>query len=298
MSIHHDSELRAFHFAAKLGSMSLAAKHTKLSQPTISAHVGKLERLYGLELFFRKGRHLALTEFGLTLSEVTNRMYEAETEALSLLEQGRLSYRGTLRVCAVGPFNVMPIIRKFRDNHPDIHISLVSGDSALITDQVVNYRCDVGILVHAVDDPKIDCLPYRKQPLVIFASVNHPLARQKKCTVQDLHNKNFVLREEGSSTKRVFLETIARMGIGIRCNLEIGSRESLHEAVALDLGLGVVSSMAYRTDDRTLILPIVEPSLHTHVHIISRIDRSASPLISRFRSVAMALKNDLVSQGN
>jgi LysR family transcriptional regulator, low CO2-responsive transcriptional regulator len=295
MSIHHDSELRAFHFAARLGSMSLAAKHMQLSQPTISAHICKLERLYGLELFFRKGRQLVLTEFGLTLSEVTNRMYEAETEALSLLEQGKLSYRGTLRVCAVGPFNVMPIIRRFRDENPDIHVSLVLGDSAQITEQVTNYRCDVGILVHAVNDPKIDCLPYRKQPLVVFSSAKHPLANQKKCTVQDLHNKNFVLREHGSSTRRVFLETMARKGISIRCNLEIGSRESLHEAVALDLGLGVVSAMAYRPDDRTAVLPINEPSLHTHVHIISRMDRSASRLISRFRSVAIALQNDFLS---
>ncbi len=296
MSIHHDSELRAFHFAAKLGSMSLAAKHMGLSQPTISAHIGKLERLYGLELFFRKGRQLVLTEFGLTLSEVTNRLYEAETEALSLLEQGKLSYRGTLRVCAVGPFNVMPIIRQFRDKHPDIHVSLVLGDSAQITEQVTNYRCDVGILVHAVNDPKIDCLPYRKQPLVVFSSVKHPLARQKKCTIHDLQNKNFVLRESGSSTRRVFLETMTKMGISIRCNLEIGSRESLHEAVALDLGLGVVSAMAYRPDPRTKILPIHEPSLHTHVHLISRSDRSTSLLISRFKSIAIALQNDSVAK--
>lgn len=289
MSIHHDSELRAFHYSAKLGSMSLAAKHLNLSQPTISAHIGKLENLYGLELFFRRGRRLLLTEFGLSLAEVTNRMYEAATEALSLLEQGRLSYRGTLRVCAVGPFNVMPIIRKFRDENPDIHVSLVLGDSAQITEQVTNYRCDVGILVHAVNDPKIDCLPYRKQPLVVFSSVNHPLAKRDKCTIHDLQNKNFVLRESGSSTRRVFLEILAIKGISIRCDLEIGSRESLHEAVALDLGLGVVSAMAYRPDPRTTILPIHEPSLHTHVHLISRSDRSASQLISRFKSIAVNL---------
>lgn len=270
--------------------MSQAAKRAKVTQPTISAHIGRLEKVYGLELFYRKGRRLELTEFGFMLLEITNRMYEAETEALSLLEQGRLSYRGTLRLCAVGPFNVMPIISKFRDNHPNVHISIDLGDSAEITEQIINYRGDVGILVHAVADPRIDCTPYRKQPLVVFASKAHPLARKQTCELTDLSGHNFVLREHGSTTRSVLLEVMARRKIPIRCNLEIGSRESLHEAVALNLGLGIVSAMAYRPDDRTVILPIKDPDLHTHVHLISRVDRAKSPLIMRFQSAAQAVR--------
>lgn len=290
MSIHHDSELRAFHLAAKVGTMSRAAKVAGLSQPTISAHIGKLEKIYGLELFFRKGRQLELTEFGVMLREVTNRMYEAETEALSLLEQGKLSYRGTLRISAVGPYNIMPIIQRFREDHPNVHISLSFGDSSQIMDQVINYRSDAGILVHAVEDPRIDCIPYRKQPLVIFASKDHRMARQRNCDFSNLSNENFVLREHGSTTRRVFLEVMQRKGIEIRSNLEIGSRESLHEAVALNLGLGVVSKMAYRSDPRTVILPISDPAMNTYVHVISRRDRQSSLLIARFRSIASDLK--------
>lgn len=290
MSIHHDSELRAFHLAAKVGTMSRAAKVAGLSQPTISAHIGKLEKIYGLELFFRKGRQLELTEFGVMLREVTNRMYEAETEALSLLEQGKLSYRGTLRISAVGPYNIMPIIQRFREDHPNVHISLSFGDSSQIMDQVINYRSDAGILVHAVEDPRIDCIPYRKQPLVIFASKDHRMARLKNCDFSNLSNENFVLREHGSTTRRVFLEVMQRKGIEIRSNLEIGSRESLHEAVALNLGLGVVSKMAYRSDPRTVILPISDPAMNTYVHVISRRDRQSSLLIARFRSIASDLQ--------
>lgn len=295
MSIRHDSELRAFHLAAKLGSMSAAAKYAGVSQPTISAHINKLEKIYGLELFFRKGRQLELTEFGLMLHEVTNRMYEAETEALSLLEQGKLSYKGTLRISAVGPYNVMPIIERFRDGHPNVHISLSFGDSSQITEQVINYRSDAGILVHAVADPRIDCIPYRKQPLVIFASTSHRLASRKNCSFSDLRNENFVLREQGSSTRRVFQDVMAEKGIEIRSNLEIGSRESLHEAVALNLGLGVVSEMAYRMDSRTVILPISDPKLYTYVHVISRRDRQASLLVSRFRSIALSMQESITT---
>lgn len=278
--------------------MSHAAKRAKLTQPTISAHICRLEKLYGLELFYRKGRRLELTEFGFMLLEVTNRMYEAETEALSLLEQGRLSYRGTLRLCAVGPYNVMPIISKFRDNHPNVHIALDLGDSAEITEQIINYRGDVGVLVHAVPDPRIDCTPYRKQSLVVFASKAHPLATKQACDLADLRGYNFVLREHGSTTRSVLLEVMSKRAIPIRCNLEIGSRESLHEAVALNLGLGIVSAMAYRPDDRTVILPIKDPDLHTYVHLISRVDRAKSPLVARFHSAAHSVRDILGTTHN
>jgi len=293
MSIHHDAELRAFHLAARLGSMSGAARFAGVSQPTISAHIGKLEKTYGLELFFRKGRQLELTEFGMMLQEITNRMYEAETEALSLLEQGKLSYKGTLRVSAVGPYNVMPIIEKFQQCHPNVYVSLSFGDSSQITEQVINYRSDVGVLVHAVEDSRIDCIAYRKQPLVMFASKKHRLATRKTCFFSDLHNENFVLREHGSSTRRVFLDVMAEKGISVRSNLEIGSRESVHEAVALNLGLGVVSKMAYRLDARTVILPISDARLQTYVHVISRRDRQASLLVSRFKAIAMLLRESI-----
>jgi len=290
MSIHHDAELRAFHLTAKVGSMSLAAKRAALTQPTISAHIIKLETFYGLELFYRKGRRVELTEFGLMLLEITNRMYEAQTEALSLLEQGRLSYKGTLRVCAVGPFNVMSIISQFRQQHPNVHMTLVLGDSAEITEQIINCRSDIGLLVHAVEDPRIDCTPYRKQPLVIFASKEHPLASKKDCVLSDLSGHNFVLREQGSTTREVFLRVMSRRQVEVRCNLEIGSRESLHEAVALNLGLGVVSAAAYRPDSRTVVLPVEDSDLFTHAHLISRLDRATSVLVARFKSAALIMR--------
>lgn len=270
--------------------MSLAAKRAALTQPTISAHIIKLETFYGLELFYRKGRRVELTEFGLMLLEITNRMYEAQTEALSLLEQGRLSYKGTLRVCAVGPFNVMPIISQFRKQHPNVHMTLDLGDSAEITEQIINCRSDIGLLVHAVEDPRIDCMPYRKQQLIIFASKEHPLASKKDCVLSDLSGHNFVLREQGSTTREVFLRVMSRRQVEVRCNLEIGSRESLHEAVALNLGLGVVSAAAYRPDSRTVVLPVEDSDLFTHVHLISRLDRATSVLVARFKSAALIMR--------
>ncbi|MBA4263626.1 MAG: LysR family transcriptional regulator [Comamonadaceae bacterium] len=290
MSMDCFDELRAFHAAARLGGMSAGARHLGLTQPTISAHVAKLERRFGVELFFRRGRRVELTDFGRSLLETTHRLYDAEAEALSLLAQGGSAYRGTLRICAVGPYNVMPMVREFRRTHTGVHVVMQLGDSREIVEQVLDYRGDVGVLVHAVEDPRIHCMPYRKQPLVVFCHRDHPLTAMRTLTLMDLNAQSFVLREKGSTTRRVLEQVLARHGVSIRCDVEIGSREAVYEAVAQGLGLGVVSAAAYRPDERTVSLPIHCDELFTHVHVVCLKERRQSLLISRFLEVVERLR--------
>jgi aminoethylphosphonate catabolism LysR family transcriptional regulator len=289
MSIHHDAELRAFHAAARFGGMSAAARQLGLTQPTVSAHIARLEKLYRAELFFRRGRRVELTEFGRSLLETTNRLYNAETEAVSLLQQASSAYRGKLRLCAVGPYNVMPMIREFHTRHPGVQIAMSTGDSREIVERILDYRGDVGVLVHAVDDPRILCLPHRRQPLVIFCAAGHPLAARKTLRLADLEGQSFVLRETGSTTRRVLEQVLRRHGVNIRCDVEIGSREAVHEAVAQGLGLGIVSETAYRDDPRTVRLTMQCAELCTHAHVVCLKERREALLIARFLDVTRGL---------
>lgn len=290
MSINHDDELRAFHAAARSGGMSAGARHLGVTQPTISAHVAKLEKRYGIELFHRRGRRVELTDFGRSLLVTTHRLFDAEAEALSLLAQGGSAYRGTLRICAVGPYNAMPMVREFRRAHAGVHVVMQMGDSREIVETVLDYRGDVGVLVHAVEDARIHCMPYRKQPLVIFCHRDDPLATRPALNLADLNGRAFVLREKGSTTRRVLEQVLARHGVSIRCDVEIGSREAVHEAVAQGLGLGVVSATAYRPDERTVRLPIHCDDLCTHVHVVCLAERRHSLLIAHFLQVAEQMR--------
>jgi len=287
--MHHDAELRAFHAAARLGGMSAAARQLGVTQPTVSAHVASLEKLYGLELFYRRGRSVELTEFGHSLLQATNRLFDAEAEALTMLLQGQSAYRGKLRICAVGPYNVMPMIREFRARHSTVQIAMSIGDSQQIVERILGYQGDVGLLVHAVHDPRILCLPHRRQPLVIFCSTEHPLAALGSIRLADLEGQFFVLRETGSTTRLVLEQALRRCGISIRCDIEVGSREAVHEAVAQGLGLGVVSETAYRHDPRTVKLPLRSDELFTHAHVVCLKEREKSVLVARFLDVACQL---------
>lgn len=284
------AELRAFDATARLGSMSQAARQLGLTQPTVSAHVVSLERQFGVELFFRRGRSVSLTEFGQSLLDITQRMFGAEHEALALLHEARSQYKGRLHLCAVGPYNLMPILKRYRERWPGVQISVSVGDSRDIVQRVLAYQGDLAMPLNAVDDARLFCLPYRRQRLVVFAQRAHVLAGRGTVRLEDLAGHEFVMREDGSTTRRVFEQGLRAAGVVVRVALEVGSREAVREAVAQGLGLGVVADAAYVPDPRLQPLQIAGAGLYTHPHIVGLKERREARLIAHFLAVADELR--------
>lgn len=283
------AELKAFDATAQTGSMSGAARLLGLRQPTVSAHIANLERRFGIELFVRRARGVELTEFGHVLRDVTHRIYRAEDEVQSLLLDVRNQYQGRLRLAAIGPYNVSPMIRRFRELWPRVKVVVRMGDSRKILEQVLDHRSDLGVVLHAVDDARIHCVAYRRQRLVVFAPRGHPL-EGRSLRIEDLEGEEFVVREEGSRTRHVFDQGLASAGVRIRRSVEMGSREAVREAVAQGLGLGVVAETAYVPDPRLVMLDMPALGLHTHAHVICLLERRGAPLVSRFLGVVDTLR--------
>lgn len=296
MDLSSSAELKAFDATARSGSMSAAARLLGIRQPTISAHIAGLEKRFGVELFLRRGRGVELTTFGRALHEVSNRIYRAEQQAALLLLSARSQYEGHLKVSAVGPYNMLPMVKRYRALFPKIRLAVSMGDSRQIVEGILDHRDDVGVLLHAVDDERVHCMPYRRQALIVFASVSHPLASLKTMTLSDLEGHEFVLREQGSQTRSVFESGLAAAGVRVRSSVEMGSREAVREAVAQGLGLGVVAQTAFVADSRLVVLPIGDMALSTHVHVICLAERQPAPLIAGFLGVVEELKSNEKTQ--
>jgi LysR family transcriptional regulator, low CO2-responsive transcriptional regulator len=284
------TELKAFDATARARSMSAAARALGLRQPTVSAHIASLEASLGVELFFRRGNRLELTEFGRTLSGITNRIFRAEEDAQALIASVRSRYTGHLRIWAVGPYNVVPMLKSFLRRWPNVNVAVGVGDSKQIVEQILDYRGDIGVLVHSVTDPRIHCVPFRRQRLLVFANREHPLGHRASICLEDLEQQLFVMREEGSTTRRVFERSLQEAGVKVRVSLEMGSREAVREAVAHGLGLGVVADTAYVPDPRLVKLPIDGPDMFTHSHVICLAERQTVPLLAGFFSIVDELR--------
>ena len=278
--------LKAFDATARAGTITMAARQLGLRQPTVSAHILRLESEYGVELFYRQGRRLELTQFGVALLEHTQRLFSAEQDAQSLLLAAKTSYSGSLNLHAIGPHNITPIIKAYRAQYPGVHITVTVGDSQSITKRILNYEGDIGLVLSEITDPHIFCMPYRAQNLIIFAASEHPLSKRDRVHLSDLNGQEFVMREQGSGTRKAFEDALAAHGIKVRMSVEMRSREAVREAVIQGLGLGVVADTAYLPGPDLVKLDVDGFTAQTFTRLICRMERKNSPLLANFLQTA------------
>ena len=139
------SQLRSFQAVALEGSFTNAAKRLNLSQPTITQQVRQLETVYGVELFYRLGRRIELREVGRSLLTATERLFTMSEEAIELLESASGQGTGHLRISAVGPLDVIPVIALVAKANPAARISLTICNSEVAQQSLMEFRADVAI---------------------------------------------------------------------------------------------------------------------------------------------------------
>jgi DNA-binding transcriptional LysR family regulator len=81
-----DKRLLVFTILARTLSFSETARQTGISQPAVSKHIAALEAEIGAALFVRYGRTVALTEKGLALKQISERILEGYAQIENIKE--------------------------------------------------------------------------------------------------------------------------------------------------------------------------------------------------------------------
>jgi aminoethylphosphonate catabolism LysR family transcriptional regulator len=284
ISINH-AQLRAFHAVASEGGFTRGAAALHVTQPTLSGQVKALEATYGVRLFDRRGRRVEPTELGRALLALTRRLFSLEAEADEMLAAARGLRRGHLRIGADAPYSVMPLIALFGRRYPGIRLSIAAGNSETLLHRLVEHQVDIAVVANVAGDPRFLARPLRRDRLVAFVERGHAWARRANVGLRDFAGERVILREQGSTTRRVFETALARAGIELTDTLEIASREAVAEAVAAGLGVGVVSEMEVGADSRLVSLPIDAADLRSNEYVVCLVDRQALRLVRAFLDI-------------
>lgn len=290
------AQLRAFHAVASEGSFTRAAARLNVTQPTLSGQVGALEASYGVTLLDRRGRRVQPTELGHGLLEITRRLFSLEAEADQRLSAAKGLRHGHLRIGADAPIHVISALAAFARRYPGIRLSVTTGNSDKLLADLVEHRADVAILAAQPAGPRFHAVPFRHDRLIAFVDREHEWAKRARIRLADLAGRRLVLREVGSSTRRLFEAALTQHHIQPGDVLELGSREAVREAVAAGLGIGIVAESELGEDRRIAPLSIAGGELSTTEYIACLADRRDLKLVQAFFEIADSAKPDEVSR--
>ncbi len=250
------AQLKAFHAVAVHGGFSRAGEALGLTQPAVSDHVRKLEETYGVQLFTRSAQGVSLTEMGRKLFAIAERQIEAETEAKELLSRGRTLEEGQLTIGADAAVHILPQLARFRLKHPRLAVRLVTGNSTGLLKRLEDFSIDIAVTAERPSNSALLARQLRADRLVAVVQRSSRLSKLRKIGFEQLVKLPLILREDGSMTRKLLLEEVARRNLHLHDTIEIESREAAREAAAQGLGIAIMSEGELTPDGRLSTLEV------------------------------------------
>ncbi|HFS82662.1 MAG TPA: LysR family transcriptional regulator [Epsilonproteobacteria bacterium] len=235
-------QMEIFLNVVKSGHLTNVAKEMKLSQSAISMSIKELENILGRPVFDRINKKLILNEIGRAFYKEIDPLYKKLSD-IEYEFKNSLN-RGTIRVGAsttIVDYLMPPIICNYMNNYSDVKISLKEGNSKEIIGLIKAGAIDVGFIEGIVSDHEIIEEKIGVDELIVVTADS---TMNDEYYIDSLAHKKWVLREEGSGTREVFLDYIKEKTEPLNIFLELGHTESIKSILANHSCLTCISKIA------------------------------------------------------
>lgn len=230
-------------------SFTRAAEELYLTQPTLSSHIQSLEEELGTVIFNRSGKNITLTEAGRILYNYAVNILNMREQALYSLAQYEGKLEGELAIASstVPQQHLLPrILKEFSDKYPGIRYVIRQFDSKGVVDCIVSGDTDFGLVGTDANNSCLELIELYRDRLVLITPNAGKFAHLHRGALvwEQIKDENFILREEGSGTRKFFLKALGQKGVSIkdiRIVAEIEDSQTIKQCVKAGLGVSVVS---------------------------------------------------------
>ncbi|MBY0225073.1 MAG: CysB family HTH-type transcriptional regulator [Hyphomicrobium sp.] len=227
------------------------ALHT--SQSGVSKHIKDLEDELGVELFIRKGKRLlGLTAPGQELIGIVERILLDSHNIKKLGEQFSNKDRGQLTVATThtqARYALPRIVTDFKREFPKVSLVLHEASPSEIVAMLRDGRADIGIATEALQDaPDLATFPWYSWHHGVIVPKSHPLATQKKLTLEAIAEWPIVTYQMGFTGRGRIDEAFQKAEIIPDIVMTALDADVIKAYVELELGIGIIASMAFSAD--------------------------------------------------
>jgi DNA-binding transcriptional LysR family regulator len=237
-------QLRAFVAIAESGTFTAGALRVHVTQAAISMQIRQLETEIGARVFVRAPRHVILTEAGEQLLRRARHILREHDAALDEIAELAGAERGRLRIGSASAMvlteQLPAILKDLRKQHAAAEISVTSGTSEVLVDQILAGEVDIAFVSLPVDVRGIKTERLSQDQLVAIASPRHKLAKQRTVSAYTLAGERLILGERGGNTRRLIDQFFAQAGVTLHVAMELSRQQAIKRMVEEDMGVGIV----------------------------------------------------------
>ena len=206
-------ELRVLEYflaVAREQSIMAAADYLNITQPTLSRQLQDLENEFGKPLFIRgkRNRKISLTEEGMLFRKRAQEIIDLAERTKKEMLQSNTGISGDIYIGAGETdtmSHIMAIIQNIRNQYPEVHLHVVSGNSDDLLPRLDSGLFDFCLLMGDINQAKYDFLnlPWQDGWGVLMHK-DAPLAEKETIAPEDLWNEPIIISHAALDSPQFF----------------------------------------------------------------------------------------------
>ena len=284
-------QLELFTSLARTQRVVETAKEYEMSQSAVSMSIRELEKELKEQLFDRIGKKLVLNDRGNFLLQECEQPLERLRNIYASFSDAKLM--GELRISAsatVADYFMPTLINDYLQQYEGMHLRLSSANSSDVIERVKRGEIDLGFIEGACKDNNIASHVLMQDELIVVTG-DRSFKEHEPLFIDQLLEKRWVMREEGSGTRSVFLNTIAPLDKELNVFMEFGSIEAIKNFLESGHDYFTVLPRITVEDDlksgKLFKVHVRNMEFHRDFILVKRKERAESALMKHFKDFVM-----------
>lgn len=264
--------LTTFLAVAEKETISAAAKHLHLSQPSLSRQLMDLEKELGVTLFTRGNRKITLTEDGLLFRKRAEEIVELLEKTRSEFLSPRDTIAGNVSIGDGETYVIQllgKIIKEIQVEYPNIKFHFYSGNADEVKERLDKGLLDFGVIISPVDVKKYDSLRLPAKDIWgVLMRKDSPLAVKEVITPKDLWDVPLITSRQSlvsSELSKWLKKDLKKLTVVATYNLVYNASKLVEEGVGYGLTLDKLVNFA---PDSPLCFRKLSPTLESNLDVI------------------------------
>ena len=297
------NDLQAFRAVAELNSFRKAAEALHVSQPALSRRIEKLEEALGVRLFERTTRSVTLTTVGRVFAPSAEQLLDDLDVALLGIRDvssSRLGHVTIACVPSVAYYFLPGAIASYHRRFPRIRVKLLDSSANEVLGAVISGEADFGVSFMGSQEPEVEFKLLLQERFVAACRRDHPLARKKRVTWNELYEHDYVSVDKTSGNRLLLDQALSSVAPRAPSVCETRHVTTLLGLIEAGLGVAAVPSMAMPGRDHPILtsVPLVEPVVKRRVGIVRRRGRPLTPAAQEFHKTILDMRRSGVASSN
>jgi LysR family hydrogen peroxide-inducible transcriptional activator len=271
-----------------------AAEECRVTQPTLSMMIQKLEDELGLKLFDRSKHPVEPTRIGAEIIDKARGILLNTEHLREFVASEKGGVSGDFRlgiIPTVAPYLLPRFFPAFTGRYPDLNLQVSELRTSTIVEYIQSGKIDAAILATPLENPDLFEIPLYYEKFVAYVSPSSPLYDQESLSAINMPVKDLWVLQEGHCLRTQIFH-FCQEEMPQRFLYEAGSIDTLIRIVDTNGGYTILPELhlPYLTPEQSIHLrPIVSPEAVREISLVIHPDFVREKVLNAVAEVVKSL---------